>query len=225
MELQVERALVPQLAALPPERSSTIYVKRLVLPARTGRKELEQQLQQCLSDIAPKRPNIRIEGIESVDRFVSNLTAAGFSPLEANCPIKLKGPSLQCTYLDITEPDVQGMAAAWGASLKDLVLCACTLSAAAWAAITATAFPALKSIIISEDSHTSPDWESVPDLLALSLNWPEERQLSIRLGVYLSQSEEVSKANRLATKLQGILEARGKHNPSFCTCGSQRGNS
>jgi hypothetical protein len=72
--------------------------------------------------------------------------------------------------------EVQGLVAAWGASLTELNLITCSLSAPAWAAL--ASLPALATLSISDIQDVQ---QLGAHLVAFFLAWPCTRQLRVKV--------------------------------------------
>jgi hypothetical protein len=207
MELQLECGNARQLAALPLEHFSSITIATLDFSLMdVAGTLLREQIMQALLAAARKCPEFVIEGIGGH----SNSGAMWLALLGPGCPIKLSGSCcFECVCIDLEAADVQGIAAAWGRQLKELVLKDTYLSSRAWAAITPTAFPVLERIEFQEESGVR--W--APQVTALCMEWPTDRKLSLTVSQYLKG--ECGHAEDLANDLQSLLAARGRQHIKF----------
>jgi hypothetical protein len=103
--------------------------------------------------------------------------------------------------LDLTESDMQAIAATWGTQFRELLLSDCTLTATTWTALNAAAVPALHYLHVTLLSS----WESMADLAGFCLEWPADRKLEIKL-----MDSETAVA--MAARLREMLVARGRTN-------------
>jgi hypothetical protein len=104
--------------------------------------------------------------------------------------------------------DIKAVAATWGSKLKVLTL-RCKLTPAAWAAITASAFPQLKQLAglyCAEGGRVAFS----AGLAALCMDWPRTTSLNVTVHQSSNAIEAVIMACRTA------LEARGRTNVTIC---------
>jgi hypothetical protein len=212
MELQLGRAGVKQLAALPLERFTSINVSELDLGLtdEVSHEEREKSFQAFLA-AAHRGPPVSFTsiGAQSGDGFAPLLPVLG-----TDCPIRLKDSSfLQCASVVLGELAVQEIAAQWGSQLKKLVLTGSDLDSSAWAAITPTAFPMLEELQYL--SHQVLDW--APEVAVFCKEWPLDRKLLVKVtGSECCHNERRDgNAAGLAAQVQAMLTARGRHNITF----------
>jgi hypothetical protein len=209
MELDIGRAHVRQLAALPVEHFSRISIHLLDLAVKDASRgptqEQHEQRMHALVAAAHKCPEFVIGGIGAYTHSVQNLGLPGLGP---GCPIELADTSsFVCVGVALQAADIQGVAAAWGPQLKELYFGHAVLGASAWAAITPTAFPLLERIEYA--AQIEFDWVSA--VAALCIEWPADRTLSIAVDHSTSTAQDAA-AEFFAGQLRQMLEVRGRQN-------------
>jgi hypothetical protein len=208
MELQLETANVRQLAALPLEHFSSISITSLGLHVRASD---QVQAMQALLAAARKCLQFVIGGVGVYTGPYP--VPVMLQAMGADCPIKLSNSGcFECVCMRLDASDVQGISAAWGPQLKQLIFQDAYPSSSAWAAITPAAFPLLERIRLT--TQLSLEW--VPDLSVFCIQWPAGRKLSIAVsqpsdGLHGQYSHE----EQLAAKLKEILETHGRQNIAF----------
>jgi hypothetical protein len=207
MELQLWRANARQLAALPLEHFSRISITALDLFHQ------QQQTMQALLEAARRCPEFVISSIGSYTTLFRQYPVPVLLPaIGPGCPIKLsKSGCFECNSVKVNAEGIQGVAAAWGPQLKQLIFNQATLASSAWAAITPTAFPALEKVDLW--SHQDLCW--VSDLSAFCMEWPADWRFNVAVrqsDIALLESEI---AQELAAKLREMLKARGRLNITF----------
>jgi hypothetical protein len=213
MELQTRRAGVKQVAALPLEHFSSVTIAWLDLGSgRAPQVQANRVIAfQALLAAARKCPSFSITGMCAAYGQYPLMPALG----EA-CPIRLSNSSvLECDDLCLDDTSVLGIAAAWGAQLKKLTFRHSDLKSAAWSAITPAAFPMLEEIELFPGGR---DLEWAPEVAVLCMEWPADRKLKISVTVRESrgwEGHDDGVTNSVASQVQQMLRARGKHNILF----------
>jgi hypothetical protein len=199
MKLSLLRATVQQLAALPLQHFRRIFLQQLCLAPHTPRAQREAALAALLA-VAHECPSFTFHDFHVFNELIST-HPAGLSVLRRGCSIQLSGSYLGFMQLQLETSDMQGVVAAWGPSIETLSFYSCLMTAGAWAAINAAAFPALDTLIVN-----SPPGRNLGTFVtALCVEWPEERPLTIELRTIIG-------GEVVAAGVRSILEARGRHN-------------
>jgi hypothetical protein len=133
------------------------------------RQQLAGGIRMVLQNAA-RCPQVQVSCIAGRDGQL--LPGAGLSALTPGCPLQCDGKaSIVNVALELN--DVQGLVAGWGASVKELFLVCCSLSAPAWAAL--ASLPALTTLSIK----TQDVQQLGAHLVAFFLGWPCTRLLKV----------------------------------------------
>jgi hypothetical protein len=190
MELQIGRAGVKQLAALPLEHFSSINIASVDLGhALSGPQEEEKRVEavQALLAAARKCPSFSIAGMCAQS---ANGRRDLMPALSEGCPIRLSSSSsFQSDDLRLDDTSVLGIAVAWAShlkkltfrhssQLKKLVLKWSALESAAWPMITPAAFPMLEEVELVPGGR---EVEWAPEVAVFCMLWPADRKLKISM--------------------------------------------
>jgi hypothetical protein len=160
------------MSVLPLEHCSQLSALCLRVQQDQTQQQLVDSMRVALLNAA-KCPQVQVSYIAAPSGQL--VPGAGLSALTTGCPLQCDGRA-SITSVALELADVQGLVAAWGASLTQLVLTECSLSAPAWAAL--ASLPALDTLLLV-------DMQGLPQqgahLAALFLAWPCTRPL--RVGV------------------------------------------
>jgi hypothetical protein len=215
MQLQIGRAGVQQLAALPLEHFSSIRITSLDLGSASGKPKGEDNRLRAFQALLAAARKCRSFSI-------ANMCAGPGYPvlpaLSECCPITLSNSScLVCDGLGLTGTSVLGIAAAWGSHLKTLIFKWSALVSAAWLAITPAAFPRLEEIELVPGGS---DFEWAPEVSVFCMEWPSDRQLQVTVTVIEGPSyddHDNQSTASVSAQVQHMLRVRGKHNIFFVT--------
>jgi hypothetical protein len=203
MSLHMERITPSEMAALPLEFCSDMLARFLYIPPGHTRLQLAEGMRAALLNAA-KCPQVQVHVIRGSIPILGEQLApgAGLSALAAGCPLQPRHrEEASLLFLALEAEDIQGLAAAWGTSLKYLGLTNCTLSASAWAALAAAHLPALETINLWSIQDAQ---QLAAHLVAFFLAWPSTRNLRVKVP------EDV--ATQWLSTWSDILQAHQRHN-------------
>jgi hypothetical protein len=196
--IRVESIPLSVMPSLPLEHCSDVYIHRLYIPPGLTQQQLTEGMRAALLR-AEKCPKVLVFSIRGGGEQPE--AGAGLSALTAGCPLHLHMGQQVLSNLALEPEDIQGVAAAWGTSLRYLALNRCTLSASAWATLASSSFPALETL----DLHRIKDVQQLAQhLVAFFLAWPSTHQLSVQVPGYV--------ATQCLTTWSDILRAHQRHN-------------
>jgi hypothetical protein len=202
MSLSLGGVTLSEMSALPLEHCSHMLATCLYIPPGQTRQQLTVGMRAALCNAA-KCPHVEVFSIAGGDE-ANPVAGAGLSALAAGCPLQLKHRGdATLANLALEPEDIQGLAAAWGTSLKYLGMSNCTLSASAWAALASAHLPALATLDLRDiaAAHVHPVGAH---LLAFLLAWPSTRKLKVRVQQNL--------ASQWLSTWSDILRAHQRHN-------------
>jgi hypothetical protein len=196
MSLSFESTTPAEMSALPFEHCSDVFIGLLSVPAGQTRQQLADGMRAALLNAA-KCPQVQVFSISGGDE--QPVAGAGLSALTPGCPLQPKHREAATLSTVALEPeDLQGLAAAWGHSLKYLGLESCTLSASAWAALASSPFTALGTLELYGVQQLAAH------LVAFFLAWPSDQKLRVKVPGHV--------ARQWFTAWSDILRAHQRHN-------------
>jgi hypothetical protein len=203
MSLRFLAVLTSQLHAMPLRHVSRVTCHIMALDAIPGSTPAGEcrKLRSLLEVLETSDTEVRFTDLLGKGGFISSCDLSALP--EAGTRLQLWRPQyLGMRNISLVAADMQAVAATWGSGLESLSLIS-SLSGAAWAAVTATAFPKLHDITVAHVYLGQFDSSGI-HLTALCLTWPRDRHLKVTIKQFGN-----APTDQLADTCSAALTANG----------------